>query len=93
MKDKSRLLIAGIICLIAVALFIVGMLVLPDVIVMQVQTDGSAGTTLPKILGLILPLALSCVFANMYYKGGNGKNLFVAIIGLIAFGLTFFMNH
>lgn len=93
MKDKSRLLIAGIICLIAVALFIVGMLVLPDVIVMQVQTDGSAGTTLPKILGLILPLALSCVFAYMYYKGGNGKNLFVAIIGLIAFGLTFFMNH
>ena len=93
MKDKSRLLIAGIICLIAVALFIVGMLVLPDVIVMQVQTDGSARTTLPKILGLILPLALSCVFAYMYYKGGNGKNLFVAIIGLIAFGLTFFMNH
>ena len=93
MKDKSRLLIAGIICLIAVALFIVGMLVLPDVIVMQVQTDGSAGTTLPKILGLILPLALCCVFAYMYYKGGNGKNLFVAIIGLIAFGLTFFMNH
>ena len=93
MKDKSRLLIAGIICLIAVALFIVGMLVLPDVIVMQVQTDGSAGTTLPKILGLILPLALSCVFAYLYYKGGNGKNLFVAIVGLIAFGLTFLMNH
>ena len=67
MKDKTRLLIAGVICLIAVALFVVGIIVLPDVIVMQVQADGSAGTTLPKMLGLILPLALSCVFAYLYY--------------------------
>ena len=93
MKDKTRLLISAIIAFLAVALFIVGMIILPDVIVMQVQADGSAGTTLPKLIGLILPFGLSLVFAYMYYKGGNGKNLFVAIIGLVAFGFTFFMNR
>ena len=93
MKDKTRLIIACIIGVIAIVLFIVGMIVLPETIVMQVQADGSAGNALPKIIGLILPLALSCVFAFLYYKGGNGKNLFVAIVGLVAFGLTFFMNH
>ena len=93
MKDKTRLIIACIIGGIAIVLFVVGMIILPETIVMQVQTDGSAGTMLPKIIGLILPLALSCVFAYLYLKGGSGKNLFVAIIGLVAFGLTFFMNR
>ena len=93
MKEKTRLLIAGAILLLAVALFVLGVIILPDTLVMQVQTDGSAGTTLPKLLGLLIPLALSTVFAVFYYKGGQGKNLLVALIGLVAFGLTFFFNR
>ena len=93
MKDKTRLLIAGAILLLAVALFVIGMIVLPDTLVMQVQMDGSAGTMLPKLIGLLLPLALSTVFVVFYYKGGKGKNLLVALIGLVAFGLTFFFNR
>lgn len=93
MKDKKRLLIAGAISLLAVALFVLGMIVLPETLVMQVQMDGSAGTTLPKLIGLLIPLALSTVFAVFYYKGGQGKNLLVAVIGLVASGLTFFFNR
>ena len=93
MNDKKRLLIAGAILLLAVALFIVGMIVLPDTLVMQVQMDGSAGNTMPKLIGLLLPLGLSAVFAVLYYKGGQGKNLLVAVVGLVAFGLTFFFNR
>ena len=93
MKDKTRLLITGLILFLAVALFVLGMIILPDTIVMQVQADGSAGNTLPKLVGLIIPLALCGVFAVFYYQGGKGKNLFVAIIGLLAFGLTFFFNR
>ena len=93
MKDKTRLFIAGAILLLAVALFVVGMIVLPDMLVMQVRTDGSAGTTLPKLFGLLIPLALSTVFAVFYYKSGQGKNLLVGLIGLVAFGLTFFFNR
>lgn len=93
MKEKTRLIIACAIAFLAVCLFVAGMIILPDMIVMQVQTNGAAGTTLPKLIGLLIPLALSGVFAVMYYKGGNGKNLFVAIIGLVGFALTFFMNR
>ena len=93
MNDKSRLLVAGLIVFLAIALFVLGMVILPDTIVMQVQADGSAGTTLPKLIGLLIPLALCGVFAVFYYKGGKGKNLFVAIVGLVAFGLTFFFNR
>ena len=93
MNDKSRLLVAGLIVFLAIALFALGMVILPDTIVMQVQADGSAGTTLPKLVGLLIPLALCGVFAVFYHQGGKGKNLFVAIIGLLAFGLTFFFNR
>ena len=93
MKDKTRLFITGVILLLAVALFVLGMIILPDTIVMQIQADGSAGNTLPKLFGLLIPLALCGVFAVLYYKNGKGKNLFVALIGLVAFGLTFFFNR
>ena len=93
MKDKTRLLITGLILFVAVALFVLGMLYLPDTLVMQVQADGTPSNTMPKLIGLIIPLALSGVFAVFYYKGGKGKNLLVALIGLAAFGLTFFFNR
>jgi hypothetical protein len=93
MKDKTRLVIAGVIVTLAVALFVLGMIVLPDTLVMQMKTNGAAGTTLPKLIGLLIPLALSAVFAVLYYKGNKGNNLLVAVIGLLAFGLTFFFNR
>ncbi len=93
MQVKSRRIICALILLIAVVLFVVGMIVLPDVIVMQIKTDGSSGTTLPKIIGLLIPLALSVVFAVMYFKDGSGKNLLVSLIGIVGFVLTFFMNR
>jgi hypothetical protein len=93
MKEKARLVIAILIVLLAVGAFVAGMMLLPDMLVMQIKTGGAAGTTLPKLLGLLIPLALSGVFAIMYYKDGNGKNLFVSIIGLVGFVLTFFMNR
>jgi hypothetical protein len=93
MKDKTRLVIAGVIVTLAVALFVLGMIVLPDTLVMQMKTNGAAGTTLPKLIGLLIPLALSAVFAVLYYKGNKGNNLLVAVIGLLTFGLTFFFNR
>ena len=93
MNKNTKLLVTAAILLIAVALFVLGMIVLPDTIVMQVQADGSAATTMPKLIGLLIPLALSGVFAVLYYKNGTGKSLLVSLIGLAAFGLTFFFNR
>lgn len=93
MKDRTRLLIAGVVLLLAVALFVLGMIVLPETLIMQMKINGAAGTTLPKLIGLLIPLALSAVFAVLYYKDGKGNNLLVAVVGLLAFGLTFFFNR
>jgi hypothetical protein len=93
MKDKTRLLITILILLLAVGMFVLGMIILPDVIVMQMKADGTVVSTMPKLIGLLIPLALSVVFAVFFYKGGKGKYLLVAIIGLFALGATFFLNR
>ncbi len=93
MKDKKRLTIIAVIILLAVALFVFGMAFLPDVIVMQFKMDGSPSSTLPKLGALLIPFALSVVFALLYYKNGTTKSLLVALVGLASFGLMFFFNR
>jgi hypothetical protein len=93
MKNKTRLIVSAVILLVAVAAFVTGMIVLPETIVMQMQPDGTVATTLPKLVGLLIPLALSVLFAVLYYKNGTTKSLLVSLIGLVAFGLTFFFNR
>ncbi len=93
MNPKTRLLLVLLIGFLALVLFVAGMILLPDTLIMQIQADGSAGTTLPKLLGLLLPLALTGVFAVFYYKNGATKHLLVAILGLALFVLTFFFNR
>jgi len=93
MERNKRLYVALAIIVVSVALFILGLVILPETIVMQVQTDGTPGTTLPKLVGLLIPLALGTVFPILYYLKGKPKDVVVGIVGLAAFGLTFFFNH
>jgi len=93
MNLKTKRIAVIAIGIAAVALFTAGLILLPDPIVMQIQADGSAGTTLPKLIGLLLPLALTGVFAWLYYKNGTTKHLLVSILGIALFILTFFINR
>ena len=93
MENRKRLIVTAAILLIAAALFILGMVFLPDVIVTQFKMDGTPSTTLPKLGALLIPSALSVVFSLLYYKNGTTKSLLVAIVGLAAFGLIFFFNR
>ena len=49
MNPKTKLILVIIIGVLAVAFFVIGLFLLPDMVVMQVQADGSAGTTMPKM--------------------------------------------
>jgi len=93
MKGKQILAIAVIV--IAIAFAIVGYFVLPDTLVMQVTLSGDAGTTMPKLLGLAIPTLIS-VGAVLYFllnkKSENNKSLWVSLIGIFAFILTFVFN-
>ena len=93
MKGKQILAIAVIV--IAIAFAIVGYLILPDTLVMQVKLSGDAGTTMPKLLGLAIPTLIS-VGAALYFllnkKSESNKVLIVSFIGILAFILTFIFN-
>lgn len=92
MEKQKRFTVAMVIIGIAAVAFVVGMILLPDIVVMQVLKDGTPGSTMPKLVGLLIPLALSTIFPLLYYSKGKSKDVVVSVVGLIAFGLTFIFN-
>ena len=54
--------------------------------------DGSMGNHASKYVGLLIPFALTAGGAIFYYMKEEGKSLIVSIIGIIMYGITFFMN-
>ena len=92
MEKQKRFTVAMVIIGIAAVAFVVGMILLPDIVVMQVLKDGTPGSTMPKLVGLLIPLALSTIFPLFYYSKGKSKDVVVSVVGLIAFGLTFIFN-
>ena len=93
MNPRTRLILILIIAILALGLFTTGYIILPDTVVMQLQADGSAGTTMPKLLALLIPLAFTAIFAVLYYKNGATKHLLVSLLGLAMFLLTFAFNR
>ena len=82
-----------VILALALVLTVVGYLVLPETLVMQITLSGEGGTTLPKIIGLLVPLALSGIFSVLYYKNENSsRSLIVALVGLAMYAFVFAVN-
>ena len=93
MNPRTRLILILFITILALGLFVTGYIILPDTVIMQLQADGSAGTTMPKLLALLIPLAFTGVFAALFYKNGATKHLLVSLLGLAMFLLTFAFNR
>lgn len=91
--NRKRLIIMVLILVLSTMLFVLGMIFLPDTLIAQVTASGADGNTLPKPLGLLLPFGLSVVFAILYYKKGESKNLLLALLGIAVYGLTFYFNR
>ena len=89
---KKKKIIAIAILAVSVILAVVGFLILPDTLIIQLSIDGTAGNTAPKVLGLLLPVALSGFGSIGYGKSGSGKMLLTACVGLVAFLLLFVFN-
>ncbi len=92
MTDKKRLIITILILIAAAVFFVLGLLILPDTLVMQVKANGEPGTQMPKLIGLLIPLAVSTVFGILYGKRSGSKNLIVALVGIGMAALTFAFN-
>ena len=94
-QSKKKAIIMVLLITIAVALAIIGYITLPDVLIMQIQANGSAGTTLPKPVGLAIPLLVTVIFSVLYFKRNNNssRNIGVALLGILMSVLTFVFNR
>lgn len=90
MNKKLILLIAIIV--VSLALAVVSFLLLPEQVVVQVSMSGEASNVMPKILAVILPLALSVLCGVMYYTTKRGGYLAASLIGLLLPVLTLIFN-
>ncbi len=95
MNQKAKQVVAITVIAIAAVLAIVGYIVLPETLVMQVTATGTPGTTMPKLLGLAIPTLIS-IGAALYFllnkKFESNKSLWVSLIGILAFILTYAFN-
>jgi len=92
MNNKKLIISIGIIA-VAVAMAIVGFIILPETLVVQVNSAGQAANLMPKFLGILIPFLLCVVFSVLYMKSENGgKSLIISLIGLVAFVLLFVFN-
>lgn len=89
---NNKIFIAAAIILSAAVLAVVGMIYLPDTIVVQINSAGEASNTLPKLPALLLPSALAVIFAVMYLKNAKGKDLATALVGIGILAITLIFN-
>jgi lysylphosphatidylglycerol synthetase-like protein (DUF2156 family) len=94
-QSMKKAIIMVLLITVVVALAIIGFITLPDVLIMQIQANGSAGTTLPKPIGLAIPLLVTVIFSVLYYKRNNNsnRNIGVALLGILMSVLTFVFNR
>ncbi len=96
MSQKGKQIVAVAVIIIALGFAISGYILLPDTLVMQITASGSAGTTMPKLLGLAIPLVLSVGIASYYLmtlkSNGKDKPLWISLVGIVVFILTFAFN-
>lgn len=94
-SKKSRLIFMVIMILISAGAYIAGLMLLPDVLVVQISSRGTASNTMPKALGLLLPAALTAGGAIVFYfngEEGRKKSMLISLIGVVVFVLTFAFN-
>lgn len=96
MKKSKENLIGRLIIVISIILTIIGYVFLPKDLVVQVTPSGEARYSLPKILALSIPFAISTLFSILYMQGEpkfRRKNLILSILGIVVFIFIFLANY
>ncbi len=92
MKNKKQIIA---VCIIAAAVILaaVAFIVLPETLVMQIDTAGNASSTMPKIVGVLIPFLFTVIFTLLYLKRENDRRSFwLALLGIVLFALVFIFN-
>ncbi|MEA4871086.1 MAG: hypothetical protein VB062_10735 [Christensenella sp.] len=90
---QTRRIVMFVFIALAVALFVLGMITLPETIITQFGRNVGEVSTMPKMLALAIPSVLCVLFSVLFYRKGKSKDLAIAILGVVLFGLAFFVNR
>ena len=80
----------------AIVLGVISWLLLPDVVAVQVGFDGQITNTMPKILAVAIPLAVSVVGSVMNLTGKeetNIKGYVLSVVGIAIMVVSLLFNR
>lgn len=92
MSKNTRFMLCGGLILIGLVLYIVGLIVLPPTIGMQIQLDGTMANYVNKYVGLLIPLGLAIGGSVVFYNKEKRNALGFSVLGIFLFAITFWMN-
>ncbi|MEG1719687.1 MAG: DUF1648 domain-containing protein [Clostridia bacterium] len=94
MKIEKKLIVGILLFLVPLILVIIGFIVLPDKLIVQINFSGNPGNMMPKVLGLILPMVISSLFAFLYISSDERKinNIVFSLLGTLLLVLIFIFN-
>ena len=86
MKLSKEKKIGMVFIVISIILSVLGYIMLPETVVVQIGLDGKTGNTLPKLAAILLPLGVTLISTGLYMFSGTSnrtKNLVFAGIGIL----------
>lgn len=92
MSKNKRFILCGSLIFIGLVLYVLGLVLLPETIGLQLQLDGTIGNQVSKYIGLLVPLALTIGGAVVFYNEEKRKALGFSALGIFTFAITFWMN-
>lgn len=66
-SKNTRAAIALTAVAVSAVLMIIGFIVLPNTLVVQLTAGGEVGNTMSKLFGLLIPFALTVIFSFLFY--------------------------
>lgn len=87
--------ISIVLLIVAFGLGVGSWFLLPDVVAVQVGFDGKVSNTMPKVLAVSIPLAVSVVGSamNLTGKEDNKKGYVLSVIGIAILVLSLLFNR
>jgi len=92
MSKNKRLILCGGLILIGLALYVLGVIILPSTIGLQMQLDGTMDNLVNKYIGLLIPLLLTVGGSVFFYLKEERKALGFSALGILLSIITFWMN-
>ena len=92
MSKNKRFILCGGLILIGLALYVIGVIILPSTIGLQMQLDGTMDNHINKYIGLLIPLVLTVGGSVFFYLKKESRALGFSALGVVLSVITFWMN-